>query len=33
MPAEPMEPESTATITMGEYVIAVTEGELTAGPR
>jgi hypothetical protein len=31
MPAELPEPESSATITMGEYVIEVTEGELTAG--
>jgi hypothetical protein len=31
MPAERTEPESTATITMGEYVIDVTEGELVAG--
>lgn len=31
MPAELPEPESMATITMGEYVIEVTEGELTAG--
>ena len=31
MPAELPEPESGATITMGEYVIGVTAGELTAG--
>ncbi len=31
MPAELPEPESGATITMGEYVIEVTEGEVTAG--
>jgi hypothetical protein len=31
MPAELPEPESSATITMGEYVIEVTEGELKAG--
>jgi hypothetical protein len=31
MPADLPEPESTATITMGEYVIEVTEGELVAG--
>ena len=31
MPADLAEPESSATLTMGEYVIAVTEGELTAG--
>ncbi|HEV2072353.1 MAG TPA: hypothetical protein VGR29_01810, partial [Thermomicrobiales bacterium] len=31
MPAELTEPESSATITMGEYVIEVTEGELTSG--
>lgn len=31
MPAYLIEPESTATLTMGEYVIEVTEGELTSG--
>ncbi len=31
MPTNLVEPESSATITMGEYVIAVSEGELTAG--
>ncbi len=31
MPADLTEPESSATITMGEYVIGVTEGELTSG--
>ena len=31
MPAELTEPESSATITMGEYAIGITEGELTAG--
>lgn len=31
MPADLAEPESSATITMGEYVIEVTEGELTSG--
>jgi len=31
MPADLPEPESDATITMGEYVIGVTEGELAAG--
>ena len=31
MPADLTEPESAATITMGEYVIGVTDGELTAG--
>ncbi len=31
MPVDLPEPESNATITMGEYVIAVTDGELTAG--
>jgi hypothetical protein len=31
MPADLVEPESQATLTMGEYVIKVTEGELTAG--
>lgn len=33
MPADLAEPESSATLTMGEYVIAVTEGELIAGPQ
>ncbi len=33
MPADLAEPESSATLTMGEYIIAVTEGELTAGPQ
>ncbi len=31
MPADLPEPESDATLTMGEYVIGVTEGELAAG--
>ena len=31
MPTDLAEPESSATITMGEYVIGITEGELTAG--
>lgn len=31
MPAEPIEPESTATLTMSEYNIQVTEGELITG--
>lgn len=31
MPAELAEPESAATIVMGEYVIEVSEGELTSG--
>lgn len=31
MPSDLPEPESSATLTMGEYVIEVTEGELTAG--
>jgi hypothetical protein len=31
MPTDLAEPESAATITMGEYVIEVTEGELTSG--
>lgn len=31
MPAELPEPESDATVTMGEYVIGVTDGELAAG--
>lgn len=33
MPADLVEPESMATITMGEYVIEVTEGALVAGPQ
>src|SRR5680860_1031208 len=33
MPADLAEPESDATLTMGEFVIMVTEGELTAGPQ
>ena len=33
MPTDLAEPESSATLTMGEYVIKVTEGELTAGPQ
>ncbi len=33
MPTDLVEPESSATLTMGEYVIKVTEGELTAGPQ
>jgi hypothetical protein len=33
MPADLAEPESGATITMGEYVIQVTAGALTAGPQ
>jgi hypothetical protein len=33
MPAELVEPESSATLTLGEYVIKVTAGELTAGPQ
>jgi hypothetical protein len=33
MPAELEEPESSATITMGEYLIEVTEGELVKGPQ
>ena len=33
MPTDMAEPESSATLTMGEYVIAVTEGELVAGPQ
>ncbi len=32
MPADLATPESTATISMGEYVIKVTAGELAAGP-
>jgi hypothetical protein len=31
MPTDLVEPESSATLTMGEYVIKVTEGELTTG--
>lgn len=31
MPADLVEPESTATLTMSEYAIEVTEGELTTG--
>lgn len=31
MPADLVEPDSGATITMGEYMIAVSEGQLTAG--
>ena len=33
MPTDLAEPESSATLTMGEYVIMVTEGELSAGPQ
>jgi hypothetical protein len=33
MPTELAEPSSNATITMAEYVIEVSEGELTAGPQ
>jgi len=33
MPTDLMEPESGATITMGEYVIEVTDGALVAGPQ
>jgi hypothetical protein len=33
LPAGLAAPESTATITMGEYTIEVTEGELVAGPQ
>ncbi len=33
MPTDLVEPESAATITMGEYVIGVSEGELTSGPQ
>ena len=33
MPTDLAEPESSATLTMGEYVIKVTEGELSAGPQ
>jgi hypothetical protein len=33
MPADLVEPESSATLTMGEYVIEVTAGELAAGPQ
>jgi len=31
MPADLVEPESSATLTLGEYVIKVTEGEITTG--
>lgn len=31
MPADLVEPESSATLTMGEYVIEVTEGEVVSG--
>lgn len=33
MPADLVEPEASATLSMGEYVIAVSEGELVAGPQ
>lgn len=33
MPADLTEPESSATLSMAEYVIKVTEGELVAGPQ
>ena len=33
MPADLVEPESTATLTMGEYVIEVTDGEIVTGPQ
>ncbi|MDQ3656845.1 MAG: hypothetical protein M3457_17445 [Chloroflexota bacterium] len=33
MPTDLVEPESSATLIMGEYVIEVTEGELTAEPQ
>ncbi len=33
MPTDLPEPESSATLTMGEYVIGVTEGMLAAGPQ
>jgi len=33
MPTDLAEPESDATLTMGEYVIGITGGELTAGPQ
>lgn len=33
LPADLPEPASSATITMGEYTIAVTEGALSAGPQ
>lgn len=33
MPADLVTPESTATISLGEYVIEVTAGELAAGPQ
>jgi hypothetical protein len=31
MPTDLVEPESSATLTMGEYVIEVTEGEIVSG--
>lgn len=33
MPEDLAEPETSATLSMGEYVIGVTEGELIAGPQ
>jgi hypothetical protein len=33
MPSDLVEPDSDATVTMGEYVIEVSEGELVAGPQ
>jgi len=33
MPVDLAEPASSATLTMGEYVIKLTEGELSAGPQ
>jgi len=33
MPADGAEPESNVAVTMGQYVIEVTEGEVTAGPQ
>lgn len=33
MPADLVEPETSATLSMGEYMIAVSEGELIAGPQ
>jgi hypothetical protein len=33
MPADLAEPESAATLTLGEYVIKVTAGEVVAGPQ
>ncbi len=33
MPTDLVEPESSATLTMGEYIIEVTEGEVTSGPQ